>query len=55
VHDLYLTEAGDVYSAQDPENQKALLKLLQKQNLRGEFKPIENGVELTISWGSELL
>jgi len=40
---------------QDHENQVRLLKLLAKQNLKGEFKTIENGTELQISWGNELL
>jgi len=40
---------------QDPENQQRLLKVLQKQNLKGEFHPIESGVELQISWGIEHL
>jgi len=40
---------------QDPENQQRLIKLLAKQNLKGEFKTIESGVELSISWGVEYL
>jgi len=40
---------------QDPENQQRLIKILQKQNLHGQFKNIESGVELSVSWGAELL
>mmetsp|Transcript_4451 Transcript_4451/g.6679 ORF Transcript_4451/g.6679 Transcript_4451/m.6679 type:complete len:103 (-) Transcript_4451:47-355(-) len=32
-------------------NQQTLLKYLGKQDLRGEFKNIDGGVELAISWG----
>jgi len=40
---------------QDPENQQRLLKTLAKQNVKGEFKGIESGVELSVSWGTDLL
>jgi len=48
---------------QDPENQSRLLKILQKQNLKGTFKGIERDEEkgtedaviLTITWSPELL
>jgi len=41
----------------DPENQSRLLKLLEKQNLKGTWKPINEGVgvQLDIQWGSEHL
>lgn len=35
----------------DPQNQTALINRLAKQDLIGEFRNIEGGVELTISWG----
>eukprot|EP01115_Flamella_aegyptia_P002513 TRINITY_DN136590_c0_g1_i1.p1 TRINITY_DN136590_c0_g1~~TRINITY_DN136590_c0_g1_i1.p1 ORF type:complete len:112 (-),score=27.82 TRINITY_DN136590_c0_g1_i1:28-363(-) len=41
---------------QDPENQARLIKILQRQNLKGSFKTREDGgVQLEISWGSEFL
>lgn len=48
---------------QDAENQGRLLKILQKQNLSGKFtvverdeeKETEAGVDLTITWGNDLL
>eukprot|EP01114_Cavostelium_apophysatum_P012721 TRINITY_DN290_c0_g2_i2.p1 TRINITY_DN290_c0_g2~~TRINITY_DN290_c0_g2_i2.p1 ORF type:complete len:131 (+),score=18.41 TRINITY_DN290_c0_g2_i2:52-393(+) len=47
---------------QDQENQSRLLKILQKQNLRGTFKTMERDEEkgteeavvLTITWSPEL-
>eukprot|EP01102_Stenamoeba_stenopodia_P008747 TRINITY_DN2551_c0_g1_i1.p2 TRINITY_DN2551_c0_g1~~TRINITY_DN2551_c0_g1_i1.p2 ORF type:complete len:104 (+),score=26.50 TRINITY_DN2551_c0_g1_i1:73-384(+) len=40
---------------QDPVNQERILKLLAKQNLKGEFKTLEESVELYITWGHHLL
>jgi len=41
---------------QDPENQSRLLKILQKQNLKGTFKSVgENSVDLNIVWGTDFL
>jgi len=41
----------------DPENQSRLLKLLEKQNLKGTWRPLNEGtgVQLDIQWGSEHL
>jgi len=41
----------------DPENQNRLLKLLEKQNLSGTWKPLNEGtgVQLDIQWGEEHL
>eukprot|EP01098_Paradermamoeba_levis_P002768 TRINITY_DN1326_c0_g1_i2.p1 TRINITY_DN1326_c0_g1~~TRINITY_DN1326_c0_g1_i2.p1 ORF type:complete len:122 (-),score=43.91 TRINITY_DN1326_c0_g1_i2:72-392(-) len=44
---------------QDPENQRRLLKILQQQNLKGEFETIALNPEasgktsLKISWGND--
>jgi len=42
---------------QDIENQSRLLKLLEKQNLKGTWKPINEGagVQLDILWGPDFL
>ena len=40
---------------EDPVNQEKFLKLLAKQNLKGEFVACENGVQLNVSWGQHLL
>jgi len=41
----------------DPENQSRLLKLLEKQNLNGTWKPLNEGTgcQLDILWGSDYL
>lgn len=42
---------------QDAENQSRLLKLIEKQNLKGTWKPINEGagVQLDIQWGQGFL
>eukprot|EP01100_Stratorugosa_tubuloviscum_P006720 TRINITY_DN285_c1_g5_i1.p1 TRINITY_DN285_c1_g5~~TRINITY_DN285_c1_g5_i1.p1 ORF type:complete len:105 (-),score=53.85 TRINITY_DN285_c1_g5_i1:73-387(-) len=41
---------------QDPVNQERILKLLSKQNLKGEFQALEtSSVQLVIHWGQHLL
>mmetsp|Transcript_31704 Transcript_31704/g.88846 ORF Transcript_31704/g.88846 Transcript_31704/m.88846 type:complete len:92 (-) Transcript_31704:100-375(-) len=35
----------------DERNQQTFLKRLAQENLKGEFKTIEDGVELLIFWG----
>jgi len=39
----------------DPENQNRLLKLLEKQNLKGTWKTLPEGVQLDILWGNDHL
>uniref|UniRef100_A0A7S4NZT9 Uncharacterized protein n=1 Tax=Paramoeba aestuarina TaxID=180227 RepID=A0A7S4NZT9_9EUKA len=35
----------------DENNQQMMVKRLARENIHGEFKEIENGVELSLSWG----